>query len=84
MQHRTRRERVTPREAAIMSSAEMSEPWLEQAVVRRGLQSANYISRKGSSATSLAICDRKFESATPTSRTPFGGGNTDRIRSKAT
>jgi hypothetical protein len=36
MQHRTRRERVTPHEATIMSSAEMSEPRLEQAVVRRG------------------------------------------------
>jgi hypothetical protein len=44
----------------------------------------DYISRKGSSAASLAVCDRKFESATPTSRTPFGGGNTDRIRSRAT
>jgi transposase len=36
MQHRTRRERVTPHDATIMSSAEMSEPRFEQAVVRRG------------------------------------------------
>ena len=34
----------------------------------------DYISRKGSSAASLAVCDRKFESVTPTSRTLFGGG----------
>ena len=34
MPHHTRRERVTPREAA-MSLAKMSEPLLEQAVVRR-------------------------------------------------
>ena len=36
------------------------------------------ISSKGSSAPSLAICERKFESVTPTSRMPFGGGKTDR------
>src|SRR5271166_3701140 len=30
---------------------------------------------KGSSAASLAVCGRKLESVTPTSRTPFGGGN---------
>jgi hypothetical protein len=36
----------------------------------------DYVSRKGSSAASLTVCSRKFESATPTSRTPFGGGNT--------
>jgi Relaxase/Mobilisation nuclease domain len=50
----------------------------------RGSVGSDYVSRKGSSAASLAVCDRKFESATPTSRTLFGGGNTDRIRSKAT
>ena len=38
---------------------------------------------KGSSEAVLAVCDRKLESVTPTSRTPFGGGNTDRIRSRA-
>ena len=38
---------------------------------------------KRSSAPSLAICERKFESVTPTSRMPFGGGKTDRIRSRA-
>jgi len=43
----------------------------------------DYISRKGSSVASLPDCDRKFERVTPTSRTPFGGGNTDRIRSRA-
>src|SRR5271170_1172920 len=32
MQHRTRRERVTPHEAPIILSAEMSEPRFEQAV----------------------------------------------------
>ena len=32
MQHSTRRERVTPHEATIRSSAEMSEPRFEQAV----------------------------------------------------
>src|SRR5271166_433899 len=30
------------------------------------------------------FCERKFESVTPTSRMPFGGGKTDRIRSRAT
>jgi hypothetical protein len=45
--------------------------------------SRDYISRKGSSAASLPDCDRKFESVTPTSRTPFGSGNTDRISSRA-
>ena len=40
----------------------------------------DYISRKGSSAASLAVCDRKFESVTPTSRTPFGGGNHGDVR----
>src|SRR5208282_327014 len=39
---------------------------------------------KGSSAAVLGACDRKLESVTPTSLTPFGGGNTDRIRSRAT
>jgi hypothetical protein len=42
-----------------------------------------YVHEKGSSAASLVICDRKFESVTPTSRMPLGGGNTDRIRSRA-
>ena len=32
-----------------------------------------YISRKGSSAASLAVCDRKFESDTPTSSNAFRG-----------
>jgi hypothetical protein len=31
----------------------------------------SYISRNGSSAPSLALCDLKFESVTPTSRTPL-------------
>jgi len=35
---------------------------------------------KGSLAASLPDCDRKFERDTPTRRTPFGGGNTDRIK----
>ena len=50
----------------------------------RGSVGGDYISRKGSSAASLPDCDRKFERVTPTSRTPFGGGNTERIRSRAT
>ena len=50
----------------------------------RGSVGGDYTSRKGSSAASLPDCDRKFERVTPTSRTPFGGGNTDRIRSRAT
>ena len=49
----------------------------------RGSVGGDCISRKGSSAASLPDCDRKFERVTPTSRTPFGGGNTDRIRSRA-
>jgi hypothetical protein len=33
---------------------------------------------------SFALCVREFESATPTSRMPFGGGKTDRIKPRAT
>src|SRR5580700_6792832 len=50
----------------------------------RGSVGGDYISRKGSSAASLPDCDRKFERVTPTSRTPFGDGNTERIRLRAT
>jgi hypothetical protein len=50
----------------------------------RGSVGGDYTSRKGSSAASPPDCDRKFERVTPTSRTPFGTGNTDRIRSRAT
>jgi hypothetical protein len=35
---------------------------------------------KRSLAAALPDCDRKFERDTPTRRTPFGGGNTDRIK----
>jgi hypothetical protein len=52
--------------------------------IGRGSLGGDYISRKREFDASLAVCDRKFESVTPTSRTPFGGGNTDRIRSRAT
>ena len=39
---------------------------------------------KGSSSPWLLRCDLKFESVTPTRRMPFGGGNTNRINSRAT
>ena len=50
----------------------------------RGSVGGDYTSRKGSSAASPPDCDWKFETVTPTSRTPFGGGNTERIRPRAT
>jgi hypothetical protein len=66
--------------------ADAHDPWAlgRRQGMGRGSVTGDYISRKGSSAAWLAICGRKLESATPTSRTPFGGGNTDRIRSRAT
>ena len=48
------------------------------------LERGDYSSRKASSAASQTGCDPKFERLTPTSRTPCGGGKTDRIRSSAT
>ena len=72
---------ITAAITAILPSLFLCSDWRER--MGRGSVGAITFHEKGSSAGSLGIGDRKFDSVTPTSRTPLGGGNTDRIRPRA-